>query len=129
MNRNDLQVGIGLQFGFPSPPTVKEHLQTLFLELLIAKETASVPLLTTERHRTEKQQPAATGAPRETKPILYGLPCSLCHAYYCADMHVCPICKSPDRVSPNAVPALPVVPAITTSDPRAAMSLAASSNP
>jgi hypothetical protein len=32
----------------------------------------------------------------------YGLPCSHCHAYYPADMHVCPICKSPERVSPTA---------------------------
>jgi hypothetical protein len=94
-----------------SPPTVKKQLQTLFLELLVAKETTSVALLT---HRTEKPQPAATGAARETKAILYGLPCSHCHAYYCAEMHVCPVCKSPDRVSPNAVPVLPVVPAIAT---------------
>ena len=27
------------------------------------------------------------------------MPCSHCRAYYPADMHVCPICKSPDRVS------------------------------
>jgi hypothetical protein len=37
----------------------------------------------------------------EKKAIGYGLPCSRCHAYYPADMHVCPICKSPDRVSPT----------------------------
>ncbi len=37
----------------------------------------------------------------EKKSIGYGLPCSRCHAYYPADMHVCPICKSPDRVSPT----------------------------
>ncbi|MFZ0797500.1 MAG: hypothetical protein WCA13_16065 [Terriglobales bacterium] len=38
---------------------------------------------------------AATGQ----KPVGYGLPCSRCHAYYPADMHACPICKSPERVS------------------------------
>jgi hypothetical protein len=112
-----------------SPPTVKKHLQTLFLELLVAKETAPVPLLTTERHRTEKPQPVATAAARETKAILYGLPCSHCHAYYCADMHVCPICKSPDRVSPNAVPARPAIPTIAAPDFVVPTSLAASSNP
>jgi hypothetical protein len=40
----------------------------------------------------------------EPKSIGYGLPCANCHAYYPADMHVCPICKSPDRVSPTAPP-------------------------
>jgi hypothetical protein len=32
----------------------------------------------------------------------YGLPCSKCHAYYPSDMNACPICKSPDRVSPSS---------------------------
>ena len=45
--------------------------------------------------------PEAASAP-EKKAVGYGLPCSRCHAYYPADMHVCPICKSPDRVSPIA---------------------------
>jgi hypothetical protein len=40
----------------------------------------------------------------EPKSIGYGLPCASCHAYYPSDMHVCPICKSPDRVSPIAPP-------------------------
>jgi RNA polymerase subunit RPABC4/transcription elongation factor Spt4 len=38
----------------------------------------------------------------DKKAIGYGLPCSRCHAYYPSDMHACPICKSPDRVSPSA---------------------------
>src|SRR5260370_6993924 len=47
------------------------------------------------------QRPApAAFAALEKKLVGYGLPCSRCHAYYPADMHVCPICKSPDRVSP-----------------------------
>jgi hypothetical protein len=45
--------------------------------------------------------PEAASAP-EKKAIGYGMPCSRCHAYYPADLHVCPICKSPDRVSPGA---------------------------
>jgi hypothetical protein len=44
--------------------------------------------------------PEAASAP-EKKAVGYGLPCSRCHAYYPADMHVCPICKSPERVSPS----------------------------
>ena len=38
----------------------------------------------------------------EKRAVGYGLPCSHCHAYYPADMQVCPICKSPERVSPTA---------------------------
>lgn len=37
----------------------------------------------------------------EKKTIGYGLPCSHCHAYYPADMRVCPICQSAERVSPT----------------------------
>ncbi len=46
----------------------------------------------------------------ETTPqrIFYGLPCSNCGTYYGADLSVCPICKSNERVSPTAAPA-PVV--------------------
>jgi len=99
-----------------SPQAAKQHMRTLFLELLGATKTASISGL------------AAAPAP-EHKPIGYGMPCSKCRAYYPADLETCPICKSPDRVSPNAVPALPVVPAITTPDPGVAKSLAASSHP
>jgi len=45
---------------------------------------------------------SAPEAPSEKKAVGYGLPCLRCHAYYPADMHVCPICKSTERVSPNA---------------------------
>jgi hypothetical protein len=45
--------------------------------------------------------PASTGElPSEKKIVGYGLPCSHCHAYFPADMHACPICKSTERVSP-----------------------------
>jgi hypothetical protein len=53
---------------------------------------------------SEKQAPPPTArrvlAP-EAKAIGYGLPCSQCHAYYPADMSSCPICQSPERVSPT----------------------------
>jgi hypothetical protein len=50
-------------------------------------------LSTPEKHPT-------FGASAEKKLAGYGLPCSHCHAYYPADIPVCPICKCPDRVSP-----------------------------
>src|ERR1700730_10271725 len=43
----------------------------------------------------------APGLASEKKANGYGRPSSRCHAYYPADMHICPICKSPDRVSPT----------------------------
>jgi len=52
-------------------------------------------LSTSGRHLTHVSAP-------EKKLAGYGLPCSHCHAYYPADMHVCPICHSPERVSPTA---------------------------
>jgi hypothetical protein len=45
----------------------------------------------------------------------YGLPCSNCRAYYPADFDACPICKSRERVSSKAAPALPVTPAVSAS--------------
>jgi hypothetical protein len=46
-------------------------------------------------------QGSALDTASEKKAVGYGLPCSRCHAYYPADMNACPICKSPDRVSPT----------------------------
>ena len=60
----------------------------------------STTLSTPERHvppRPAAEVPSAL----EHKSIGYGMPCSHCRAYYPADMHVCPICKSPDRISPT----------------------------
>lgn len=34
------------------------------------------------------------------KHVGYGLPCAKCKTYYAADLAACPICKSPQRVSP-----------------------------
>ena len=58
-------------------------------------------LSASERRMPQGRTPEALSEP-EKKAIGYGLPCSRCHAYYPADMHACPICKSADRVPPNA---------------------------
>lgn len=36
------------------------------------------------------------------KRVGYGLPCSNCGTYYAADQSACPICRCPDRITPNA---------------------------
>jgi len=74
---------------------------------------------------TAKQKPAATplvtGPDRartmatdvlEPKGVGYGLPCSKCRAYYAADLEICPICKSRERVSPAAAAAAPAAAAV-----------------
>src|SRR6202023_3673848 len=66
-----------------------------------AREKSVNPAAISTPERRVPQGPAP-GVPSEKKAIGYGMPCSHCHAYYPADMHVCPICKSPDRVSPTA---------------------------
>lgn len=60
---------------------------------------ASTALSTPERRMALGSAPEGASAASDKKAVGYGLPCSRCHAYYPADMHVCPICKSPDRVS------------------------------
>ncbi len=72
--------------------------------LTTALSTAASTALSTPERRVAlgSAAPEAASAPKEKKAVGYGLPCSRCHAYYPADMHVCPICKSPDRVSPMA---------------------------
>jgi hypothetical protein len=67
---------------------------------LVRKESANPPALSTsERHLTRGSAPDVV---LEKKLVGYGLPCSRCHAYYPADMNACPICKSTERVLPNA---------------------------
>jgi hypothetical protein len=56
---------------------------------------------TVERRMPPGSVPMVRSAP-EPKAVGYGLPCSRCRAYYPADMHVCPVCKSTERVSPAA---------------------------
>src|SRR5581483_7687116 len=47
----------------------------------------------------------------------YGLPCANCKTYYTADLTVCPVCNSPQRVSPVA--AFPkIAPAEQLPDPK-----------
>ncbi len=41
-------------------------------------------------------------APKQTG---YGLPCANCKTYYAADLTTCPICQSPERVSPTGASA------------------------
>ena len=62
------------------------------------KSVNPAALSTSERHLPRVSAPEI---PSEKKSVGYGLPCSHCHAYYPADMRACPICKSPERVSPN----------------------------
>src|SRR5450631_3217681 len=66
-------------------------------------ETSSIPsaILPTEtgfqRATTSMESlPAALGPRR----IGYGLPCVKCKTYYAADLSMCPVCKSEERVSP-----------------------------
>jgi hypothetical protein len=66
-------------------------------------ETTSVPsaILPTEigfqRVTTSMESlPSALGPRR----IGYGLPCVKCKTYYAADLSMCPVCKSEERVSP-----------------------------
>jgi hypothetical protein len=53
--------------------------------------------------------PAALGPRR----IGYGLPCVKCKTYYAADLSMCPVCKSEERVSPvvdasaSSIPSIP----------------------
>jgi hypothetical protein len=76
-----------------------------------AKEKSVNPAVVSGQQRPAPHKPAPDAMPSQNpKSIGYGLPCSLCRAYYPADMTACPICKSPERVSPTAVAVLPVTP-------------------
>ncbi len=85
-----------------------------------AKEKPVNPsaLIGPERHAVEKPLRVPSASP-EHKAVGYGLPCSNCRAYYPSDMNLCPICKSPERVSPGAVAAVPVAPVVTNPAPGA----------
>ena len=75
----------------------------------------------TSEHPAPQASATRVASAPEAKSVGYGLPCSRCHAYYPADMHVCPICKSPERVSPTA----PMTPAVspTASQPATGASI------
>jgi hypothetical protein len=75
-------------------------------------KVANAVVATQERHIPLSAPSAGGQAPLERKPAGYGMPCAKCRLYYPADMAVCPICKSPERVSPtelaSAVPVAPI---------------------
>ncbi len=83
-----------------------------------AREKSVNPAALSTQPAPERHMPhgSAPGIPSEKKAIGYGMPCSRCHAYYPADMRICPICKSPDRVSPTA----PVVHSVASTVPQPA---------
>jgi hypothetical protein len=66
------------------------------------------PVALSSPARPTPQRPVS-GVPvaAEKKLAGYGMPCAHCHAYYPSDLPVCPICKSPERVSPIQVAARP----------------------
>jgi hypothetical protein len=80
------------------------------------QKTADGSLLTHTQHGMERHRSTSPAVP-EQRAVGYGLPCSKCRAYYPADVDTCPICKSPERVSPGAVAAMPVAPAVNTPEP------------
>src|SRR5580704_5549519 len=63
--------------------------------------------------------------PSELGPrrIGYGLPCVKCKTYYAADLSMCPVCKSEERVSPmvdasaGSIPSVPETPLPAPDDP------------
>src|SRR5260370_25823152 len=93
----------------------RRSMETSATKLAQEKSLNPVALSTPERHMQQRSASAAHSA-LEKKLVGYGLPCSRCHAYYPADMHVCPICKSPDRVLPTQ----PVVHSMASSVPQPA---------
>lgn len=62
-------------------------------------------------------QPLSRAAEVAPKRVGYGLPCANCGTYYAADQSACPICKSPERVSPDVtLPSANVAPADSVPD-------------
>src|SRR6266446_10933788 len=80
-----------------------------------AKEKSVNPSVVTghERHGMERPLPASNTS-SDPKAVGYGLPCSNCRAYYPSDLNICPICKSPERVSAGSVAAMPVAPIVAS---------------
>jgi len=73
-----------------------------------ARKAPDASLLTADR------KTAASVDVPEHKGVGYGLPCSKCRAYYPADLDVCPLCRSAERVSAAAV-STPIVPPVSAS--------------
>jgi hypothetical protein len=60
---------------------------------------AAAPARQAENVQTERRN-AFADAPLAARQIGYGLPCAKCKTYYASDLTACPVCKSPQRVSP-----------------------------
>lgn len=56
-------------------------------------------------------------SPLGAKHAGVGLPCARCKTYYAADLTACPVCKNPQRVSPQA-PLVRVAPQEQLPDPK-----------
>jgi hypothetical protein len=67
--------------------------------------------------RTPEQRSILTNPSLAPRQIGYGLPCAHCKTYYTADLAACPVCKSPQRVSP-VEPLSQVAPAEQLPDPK-----------
>jgi hypothetical protein len=85
------------------------------------KEKGTLPSALAHPDRGAAQPPRVSAPSPDLKPVGYGLPCSNCRAYYPADVDICPICKSEERVSPGAVAALPA--ATVTASPNSGAAL------
>src|SRR5271157_4444229 len=82
-----------------------------------AREKSVNPAAVSTPERRIPQGSARRGAlAPEQRSVGYGLPCARCHAYYPADLQACPICESPERVSPTA----PVVHSMVSGAPATA---------
>src|SRR5216683_8308928 len=64
---------------------------------------AAAPARQAENVQTERRN-AFADAPLAARPTGYGLPCAKCKTYYASDLKACPVCKSPQRVSPIGAP-------------------------
>ena len=84
--------------------------RSFIMETTAAKQAREKSITPPGRSTPERNMSQASAAriaaAGEKKSVGYGLPCSNCHAYYPADMHICPICQSPERVSPTESAAL-----------------------
>ena len=50
--------------------------------------------------RAAQQHNILAGVAVAPRQVGYGMPCAHCKTYYTADLSACPVCKSPQRVSP-----------------------------
>src|SRR5438132_13598014 len=76
---------------------------TRTMQSVIGQQAAKTVL----QRRSDVQRAEPVLAPdSEITPraIGYGLPCAKCRTYYAADLKACPVCKSPQRVSPLGAP-------------------------